>query len=332
MLFIKCKLKIIFRYSYFHRILPLILTGLFDEIPETKTLAEELWVKIGIQYQNENEKDLKKEIDFIENLPKNSKYPRPNLGCRTLVQRNVSKIIGALCRELSTTWQDDVKIRCGQLLTALILHCEENFTQNLQDIFPAMFSICRQDDDGSRSVIKASELIGLFIPENTWLKLVKEVLEDTVNVGHLRVLRSILKGCEKENLKAVCHDVSMLLAARHVCHVRKTNYLYELIEICSILTTCDEFPNNELSIIGMAVMALAGADDSVLIAKDVVKKTWIDAENSNEICENILNSLSDNCETWTNITTDKCIFDSVLSTAESIENIHCGKLLEILPR
>lgn len=42
--------------------MPLILTGLNDEVLETRTEAAQLWEKAGIQFQQENEKDFKDEV------------------------------------------------------------------------------------------------------------------------------------------------------------------------------------------------------------------------------------------------------------------------------
>lgn len=50
------------RYSFFHKILPLLLTGLNDEVEETRVEAAFLWEKVGLQYQQENEKDLKDKL------------------------------------------------------------------------------------------------------------------------------------------------------------------------------------------------------------------------------------------------------------------------------
>ena len=70
---------------------------------------------------------------------------RPNLGCRVLVQRNVSKIAKGLANELKS-WLVDIRIRCSQLLCAIVLHAEENITQCLQDILPAMYDAARNED------------------------------------------------------------------------------------------------------------------------------------------------------------------------------------------
>ncbi|CAF4147774.1 unnamed protein product, partial [Rotaria sordida] len=62
------------RYSYFHMMLPLLLTGYTDEIEEIRETTDSLWWDAGLKYEKENEEDLKDQINF-PNTPK--KYP-PN--------------------------------------------------------------------------------------------------------------------------------------------------------------------------------------------------------------------------------------------------------------
>ncbi|CAF5199811.1 unnamed protein product, partial [Rotaria magnacalcarata] len=62
------------RYSYFHMMLPLLLTGYTDEIQEIRETTDSLWWDVGLKYEKENEEDLKDQINF-PNIPK--KYP-PN--------------------------------------------------------------------------------------------------------------------------------------------------------------------------------------------------------------------------------------------------------------
>lgn len=75
--------------------------------------------KIGAKYEEENEKDLKDQMDFPSqpNIPsqlskpvtmtwsikKVVEFPLPRLGCRVMVQRNFSKILPALLKDL-TDW------------------------------------------------------------------------------------------------------------------------------------------------------------------------------------------------------------------------------------
>ncbi|CAF4571663.1 unnamed protein product [Rotaria sp. Silwood2] len=60
------------RYSYFHMMLPLLLTGYTDEIEEIRETTDSLWWDVGLKYEKENEEDLKDQINF-PNIPK--KYP-----------------------------------------------------------------------------------------------------------------------------------------------------------------------------------------------------------------------------------------------------------------
>lgn len=136
-------------------------------MPDTREEAHRLWKQVGLQFQNENENDLKDQLDYLTEPPKY--YPpqservvfynfslymtvclflveRPNLGCRILVQRNISKLAPALARELNS-WQADVRVRCSQLLCAIALHAEEYFTHHLQDLLPAMFMAARDEDN-----------------------------------------------------------------------------------------------------------------------------------------------------------------------------------------
>jgi len=61
------------RYSFFHKLIPLLLTGFVDETTEVKELTEALWWDIGIKYEKENDEELKHKSSFLD--PTNSNYP-----------------------------------------------------------------------------------------------------------------------------------------------------------------------------------------------------------------------------------------------------------------
>lgn len=66
------------RYSWWFRIIPLILTGLHDEVKEIREKAETLWSEAGRKFLEENESDekIKEKVDFLsetlEHYPPNS--------------------------------------------------------------------------------------------------------------------------------------------------------------------------------------------------------------------------------------------------------------------
>nr|CAD7452162.1 unnamed protein product [Timema tahoe] len=231
------------RYSYFHRLLPLILTSLCDEMPDLAAEAWELWQNIGEQYLLENEKDLKDTMDFLTQPP--SHYPpevrRPNLGCRTLVQRNAGKIIPALANELGD-WQVDVRLKASQLLCQLVLNAETHLTHHLEKLLVAMYRAV-QDDDARvvENVEKAAKYLAHFVPPNVTLSLVLPAMEDGVTHGHLKVLAEILWGSEKSALVEELEGVVNFLQRHDVCW-QQSELSQRYLQNCmlAILTVCEE--------------------------------------------------------------------------------------------
>jgi dynein assembly factor 5 len=121
------------RYSYFHLLLPLLLTGYTDEIEEIRETTDSLWWDVGLKYEKENEEDLKDQLNFPQTLPK---YPsdlvRPNVGCRELVKRNLIRILPAIRNDL-TDWVVSGRVKSSQLLAILAWQAESTITQHLED-------------------------------------------------------------------------------------------------------------------------------------------------------------------------------------------------------
>jgi dynein assembly factor 5 len=54
------------RYSFWSKLIPLLLTGFIDEALEVKELTESLWWDVGIKYEKENDEELKDKASFLE--------------------------------------------------------------------------------------------------------------------------------------------------------------------------------------------------------------------------------------------------------------------------
>ena len=52
---------------------------------------------------------------------------RPGLGCRELVFRNLSKVLPAICHDI-TDWVVGTRVKAAQLLPVLLLHAEDHST------------------------------------------------------------------------------------------------------------------------------------------------------------------------------------------------------------
>jgi hypothetical protein len=70
---------------------------------------------------------------------------RPNLGCRTLVNRHLCKIVPALVRELED-WLVDIRLKASQLLYSLILNAEAHITHHLEKILDGMYRASNDED------------------------------------------------------------------------------------------------------------------------------------------------------------------------------------------
>ncbi|EFA07827.2 HEAT repeat-containing protein 2-like Protein [Tribolium castaneum] len=329
------------RYSFFHKILPLLLTGLNDEVEETRNESTQLWEKVGLQYQKENEKDLKDQIDFLLELPKH--YPtelkRPNLGCRVLVQRNVGKLAKALSYEL-TSWQEDVRVRCSQLLCSLALHAEDGLTQNLQELLPAMYSAARDDDQRVVvNIFRASEIMGFFIPVKTWQQLILPVVEDGAHFGHLVVLGGFIKGAPLEHVTGCLVEITKVISDDSICYTRKKKLQTELVKCCDAISEKISKSDPEVGFhlfkILISVISLRDPENSHLTI-ELLEPLVSTLQFSGLDClwgayvGRLLGHIQNEPKSWLVTTPQRCIFETILLHSNSAFGENLPKIGEIL--
>ncbi|CAH0398042.1 unnamed protein product [Chilo suppressalis] len=315
------------RYSFWHRMIPLLLTSLSDVMADVRETATRLWDDIGSQYMEENEEDLKKRTDFLKDVP--SHYPdikRPNLGCRHLVQTNIGKIVPAIGREMEG-WQADARLRSSQLLCWLILCAEEGATQHANTIVRTLHRGAADDDPRVTLEIKrASELFGYFIQPATWWPLLEAEVDSW---GALLVIANIIKGSRPELVKEkVLKELTKELADPDRCRVRKPKYQTNLLHVTeALMDLCkkDCIPVAEdLFIINFTVYAMP-VDDSIqfMALSNLDKLRYI------ENCGRTLTSLYDkhirrvladitsDALSWTLLSPDRCLLECVLMRSGS---------------
>ncbi|XP_062999555.1 dynein axonemal assembly factor 5 [Elgaria multicarinata webbii] len=190
------------RYSYFHKLIPLLLSGLTDEIHENKELALTYWKKVGLQWEKENEDDIKDKLDFYA-VP--SYYPpglaRPELGCRELVTRNIFKILPGLCHDI-TDWVEGTRIKASQLLLILLQHVEDHITQHMELLLRTLYRVCSDEENAVvTNCVQASELIGAFVSPAVSLKLIVSDLEKAPMPSYLMILAAVLRGSPRKVLQ-----------------------------------------------------------------------------------------------------------------------------------
>uniref|UniRef100_A0A8C3TCU0 Dynein axonemal assembly factor 5 n=1 Tax=Chelydra serpentina TaxID=8475 RepID=A0A8C3TCU0_CHESE len=231
------------RYSYFHKLIPLLLSTFTDEMPENKQLAESYWKRIGLQWEKENEEDLKDKLDFYS-AP--SHYPegvvRPELGCRELVTRNLSKILPGLCHDV-TDWVEGTRIKASQLLFILLLHAEDHITQHMELLLRTLYRVCLDEENNVvRNCVKAAELIGTFVNPKVSLKLLVSALEKTPMPSYLMILAAVVRGCPRQVLKPHLSYLASTLSRPEICQRSEEIFYMEQLLRCvqSITEVCQE--------------------------------------------------------------------------------------------
>lgn len=207
------------RYSFFPKLIPLLLSSLDDEMPGVALAAASLWEKVGLQWQQENEEDLKDKLDFASPPPAHHPSPetRPGLGCRELVFRNLSKILPAICHDI-TDWVVGTRVKSAQLLVVLLRHAEDHATQHLEVVLRTLLHACA-DDEGAviSSCTKSAELIGAFVSPDVFLRLMWPMLKKSPSASGLLVLASVIRGCPAEALRPHLKAIATELAHAHIC-------------------------------------------------------------------------------------------------------------------
>ncbi|XP_047024632.1 dynein axonemal assembly factor 5 [Helicoverpa zea] len=310
------------RYSFWHRMIPLLLTSLSDVMEDIRNTATSLWNDIGIQYMEENEEDFKKKTDFLKDVP--THYPdvkRPNFGCRSLVQSNIGKIVPAIGKEMDG-WQADARLRVSQLLCWLILCAEEGSTQHANAIVRAMLRGATDEDPRVILEIKrAAELFGYFITPTTWWPLLEAEVDSW---AALLVIANIIKGSRPELLQEkVLVELCREAADPDRCRTRKPKYQTNLLYTCeALLDVCGEAcatVSEDLFTIIFSVYAMPFDNKIQFMALSNLDKLRY-AEKCGKTLTSlyekhigkVLGGITSDALTWTQLSPDKCLLECTM--------------------
>ncbi|XP_042542621.1 dynein axonemal assembly factor 5 isoform X2 [Dipodomys spectabilis] len=254
------------RYSFFHKLIPLLLSSFSDEMPEVRQSAATLWEKVGLQWQKENEEDLKDKLDFASPPP--THYPpqesRPGLGCRELVFRNLSKVLPAICHDI-TDWVVGTRVKAAQLLPVLLLHAEDHITQHLEIVLRTLQRACADEEKAVvSSCTRSAELVGTFVSPEVFLKLILAMLKKVPSPSGLLVLASVIRGCPRDALQPHVNIIASELAQAHICQGSENDLYLENLLLCvqALVSVCQEdcsAASLQLLKVLVTIMAVSGA-------------------------------------------------------------------------
>ena len=161
------------RYSYWHKIVPLLLVSFTDELAEVSSLAERLWAEAGAVWLEENKMSdsrLKDELDFLTAEPQH--YPawlvRPGLGCRTLAARIQHQVYPSINNDLKD-WQVDTRGKAIQLMYVMLYHSEQDIVMHTEKVMSSLVMAGRDEEEKVRELArKCSVILGYMLQPHTW--------------------------------------------------------------------------------------------------------------------------------------------------------------------
>ncbi|KAL5484058.1 hypothetical protein EMCRGX_G020494 [Ephydatia muelleri] len=352
-------LDMVDRYSYHHKLIPLLLTCMTDELPDIRSQTHTLWEKVGQKYEQENEDDLKDKMDFVKtvNAAPGLEFPRPRLGCRVLVYRNFSKILPALLRDLSD-WTVNSRIRSSQLLHTLLYHLEDNITHHIQAILVGLYRAC-QDDEKTvvDQAFHCSELIGFYVSTEVWSSLVLPAVRSSAGckaggshatspvpvgpvqcTGCLMTLRGLIRGAPPSLLGPNLKAITECLAEPEVAQSQHVPLLRELlgcVKACIMAAgpSCSEHSLRLFSVLLMVSSSkLIGQLQTEVDAAMTMLASSQGMESVHVLYQvhskDILNTLKDSYKSWTLHSPNCSLFASLLLGAGPV----IGQLLDdIIP-
>lgn len=218
------------RYSFWHKLLTLMLNGVNDEIPEIGAMCSQKFHAGGRQYEKENEDDFKDMLDFGSQDPS-----RPPLGCRILVEREISKILPGLLKDLCD-WTVGVRLQSAKLLLTLLEYAEEKATMHLEKLLAGYFKSVRDEEQEiSDLVVRCVEMTGKYTKPENWKahvlpRLTSRGVSTGEQIAQLIVVGGLIRGAMTQfAVEEHLVEIATALAQEDVCAMASPELLDELL-------------------------------------------------------------------------------------------------------
>ncbi|ALC46594.1 CG31320, partial [Drosophila busckii] len=228
------------RYSYFERILPLVLCCLKDDSPEVLAYIQPRWLQCGKQYYDENEAELAQQE--IADLPV-ANYPadveRPSIGCRGLVQRSL-RLLALITRECSD-WKDNVRLHSLKLLYQFVLHAEASMTAKFFEAYPHVATACCDAETSvAAAATKVADLMGRLLSYDAWIEHGLHGLERNARESYLKCFYYMFDAAQGGNYEQLLRLASLLKCVDYAHTLKPSLQLYILKMLHTLLRKSTE--------------------------------------------------------------------------------------------
>ncbi|EAS03936.2 kinase domain protein (macronuclear) [Tetrahymena thermophila SB210] len=208
------------RYDHLPRLIPYLISGLFDDFEEIRETCFEVLEEAGQEEEREKEKELREAKQFgmdsdwtyggkLKNLPLPDPIKkRPCLGARMLVRGQYRKFQKALFNELKDN-NLSARIRAANLMRISVIYCEDYMTQFLDDVIRSLVWQLVSDKAEEKVICQKIQesffYIGRFCDFNTYLPIIKSGLsgEFYQNEDYVRCSFEGLAQLVKGSLEAI---------------------------------------------------------------------------------------------------------------------------------
>ncbi|XP_055641881.1 dynein axonemal assembly factor 5 [Toxorhynchites rutilus septentrionalis] len=276
------------RYSFFPRILPLVLCCLDDDNEEVCGDIEARWEEVGEQYYLENETELSK-IKLIDKIPSNypEEYERPTIACRAIVQRSLV-MVGTVLKEMEE-WKEGIRLHSLKLFKMILIHAEKSLSPMFVEVYAVLCRICKDRDKAIvAEAIEVVKMCSVLLEYSTWSKHVQTEFMKSHSEWHLKSLIAMYSSADSERLKDLS-EILKLLASHEVSHKLIESCRYELVMFCQVLIEdyhCVYTSSNN------DVDASAALRDEALLYTILVKIVAFTCEDSTESRNHVMNVLT----------------------------------------
>eukprot|EP00040_Diaphanoeca_grandis_P015851 m.81391 g.81391 ORF g.81391 m.81391 type:complete len:844 (-) comp25414_c0_seq1:127-2658(-) len=312
------------RYSFWYKLLTLMLNGINDEVPEIQELCTTKFHMAGKQWEGENEKDVKDQLDFGT---ANNDPARP-LGCRILVEREFSKILPGLLIDICD-WTVPIRLQSAGLLLTLLTYCEDKATMHFEKILTGLVKSARdEDEEVAKRVVLCVEVCGRFTEPQTWTDMIlprlsKAGLQVGDQIAHLIVMGGLIRG-GKDNKELSDHllGIVRVLSTEAVSGVQNKEMIDELFllvdDVLDVVaaTDCLTKPLGYFTFVTMVNALAMSSSAASQFAQSMMKLAKLMKTDVGGIYEEhlgtLLDELQDSHTGWTTHSFERIVFETAL--------------------
>ena len=249
------------RDSYVHssKLLPSLLIGLCDPVPDVAQHCSDALLKIGLLYEDDHADQVKDELDLFDDLEK-KEVRRP--GTIHIVNDNMLKLVNLASRHMKS-WSPADQILGLKLLSSLLNFSNELVVGYSKQIFESILHIMSTSDEhkDSRYIGKVAKRLAGLVGMRNFVEVAKEFLDqnfsNATQANSVSLINHGMGNCQEYS------DVFSLLTSPSLIYNSEMNIGKSVLELIdNFLDTSDassKLSIDELAHLMMTLLFYSGS-------------------------------------------------------------------------